>query len=97
MPNRNRQASSESDVSDFINASIALFPKEQLAALFDQKMAEDEEFRTAIENLQSEEWQQIIDALLNSETFQKETQILLEHGIDLRVFLYEIIAIFGQN
>lgn len=84
-------------MSSFVNDIIAVFPKDKLAALFDQKMAEDDEFKSAMENLQSAEWQQIIDDLFASETFQAEIQVLSENGIDIHLVIAEIKAIFGQN
>lgn len=76
---------------------ISLFPKEKLAALYDQKMAEDEEFRVAMENLSSDEWDETFSALWDSSVFQNEVQTLLEHGIDVHVLLKELMAVFGQN
>ncbi|KAJ8713957.1 hypothetical protein PYW08_007577 [Mythimna loreyi] len=92
-----RQSPSGKDLTAFTRDSIALFPKEKLQALYDQKLAEDEEFRTAIENLNSEEWDAVFGALWDSEVFQKEVQTLGENGIDIGVFLEQIVAIFGQN
>lgn len=94
---RSRQSASGSDMSSYINDVIALLPKDKLAALFDQKMAEDEEFRVAMENLQSNEWQQIMADLFENETFQKEVQILSDNGVDFNLIISEIMAVFGQN
>ncbi|XP_047034036.1 uncharacterized protein LOC124640347 [Helicoverpa zea] len=92
-----RHSTSGRDLSSFIRDCINEFPKDKLSALFDQKMADDEEFRTAIENLQTEEWAAVFDALWESEVFQAEVKTLAENGIDVGVFLDEIIAVFGQN
>lgn len=94
---RARQSVSGSDMSSFINDAIALFPKDKLAALYDELITEDKEFKTAMENLQSEEWQQLLDALFENETFQKEVQVLHENGIDINILVTEIKAVFGQN
>lgn len=74
-----------------------MFPKEKLAALYDHKMAEDEEFRVAIENLQGDEWNRVFNALWESEVFKAEVNALNENGIDITVLLTEVLAIFGQN
>ncbi|XP_047994797.1 uncharacterized protein LOC125232977 [Leguminivora glycinivorella] len=93
---RTRQASGTS-LTSFIQDSIALFPKEKLDALFQQKKEEDEEFKSAIDNLFSDEWRATFSALLDTPQFQQEADTLLENGIDLRVFADEILAVFGQN
>ncbi|XP_013183065.2 uncharacterized protein LOC106129135 [Amyelois transitella] len=94
---KSRHQLSGRDFNSFINDCVAALPKDQLAALFDQKLAEDEEFRVAIENLYSEEWAQIYDALWKSEQFQVEIRTLAEHGIEINVLLNELFAVFGQN
>ncbi|XP_068619107.1 protein G12-like [Battus philenor] len=93
---RTRQEISGKDMTAYINDCIAVFPKDKLVALFEEKVAEDEEFRVAIENLQSDEWDQIWNALWENETFLEEANILLENGIDLQVLLVELKAVFGQ-
>ncbi|XP_050551614.1 uncharacterized protein LOC126910976 [Spodoptera frugiperda] len=92
-----RQSVSGRDLTSFTRDCIAVFPKEKLAALFDQKMAEDEEFRTAIQNLESEEWESVFSALWESEVFQAEVAALSENGIEISVLFEQLLAIFGQN
>lgn len=87
---------SGNDFSSFVEDSIALFPKEKLTALYDHKMEDHEEFRTAIENLQSEEWDDVFSALWDSPTFEAEVQTLADNGINVHVLLQEVVAIFGQ-
>ncbi|XP_038206882.1 uncharacterized protein LOC119828713 [Zerene cesonia] len=94
---RLRHELSGTDVSSFIQDTIALFPKEKLAALFDEKVEEYGEFKRAMESLQSEEWDQLWDALWESEDFKSEVETLGEHGIDVKALLTELLAIFGQN
>lgn len=93
---RARSEVSGRDFNSFLKDATAAFPQESLAALFDEKMANDEAFSTAITNLQSEEWDQVFGAFWNSETFQKEKQILADNGLDLDLVLIEIKAVFGQ-
>uniref|UniRef100_A0A2A4J0T9 Single domain major allergen protein n=1 Tax=Heliothis virescens TaxID=7102 RepID=A0A2A4J0T9_HELVI len=92
-----RHSTSGRDLSSFIRDCIDAFPKDKLSALFDQKMADDEEFKTAIENLQTEEWDAVFTALWDSDVFQAEVKALSENGIDVSAVLDEIVAIFGQN
>ncbi|WP_215418993.1 hypothetical protein, partial [Escherichia coli] len=75
-----RHTTSGTNFAAFIDDCIAVFPKEKLAALFDEKMANDEEFNSAITNLKSDEWTAVFDALWESETFAKEVQTLEENG-----------------
>ncbi|XP_063367309.1 uncharacterized protein LOC134655777 [Cydia amplana] len=91
-----RQASGTS-LTSFIQDSIAIFPKDKLDALFQQKIEEDEEFKNAIDNLFSDEWRATFSALIETAQFQQEEATLLENGIDLRALVDEIVAIFGQN
>ncbi|KAJ8713956.1 hypothetical protein PYW08_007576 [Mythimna loreyi] len=92
-----RQSASGKDLTAYTRDLIALFPKEKLQVLYDQKMAEDEEFKTAIENLNSEEWETVFGALWNNEVFKAEVQTLADNGIEIGVFFEQILAIFGQN
>ncbi|XP_053613868.1 uncharacterized protein jtb [Plodia interpunctella] len=94
---KTRHQLSGEDFSAFINDCVEFFPKDKLAALFEQKLNEDEEFRTAIENLNSEEWFAIYDALWKSSVFQAEIATLGQHGIHIHALLNELIAVFGQN
>ncbi|RVE55341.1 hypothetical protein evm_000239 [Chilo suppressalis] len=55
-----RHETSGTDFNSFIRDTIVLLPKAELAALYDQKMVEDEDFKAAMEGLQSEEWEQAI-------------------------------------
>ncbi|XP_026734709.1 uncharacterized protein LOC113498764 isoform X2 [Trichoplusia ni] len=91
-----RHTLSGRDFTSFVKDSISEFPKAKLAALFDQKMNEDEAFRVAIENLQSDEWDQVFGALWDSPVFQAEVKTLSENGIEISVLLDELKAIFGQ-
>ncbi|XP_028176213.1 uncharacterized protein LOC114364307 [Ostrinia furnacalis] len=94
---KTRHSVSGRDFTSFIRDCYAVYPKEKLTALFNQKMAEDEDFRTAVEGLQSEEWNQVYSALWANEQFLAEVQTLADNGIDITVFLEQLSAIFGQN
>ncbi|XP_050669593.1 uncharacterized protein LOC126968608 [Leptidea sinapis] len=92
-----RHTVSGTDMTAFIKDCIAEFPKAKLAALYDEKIAEDEDFKSAMENLQSEEWNTIYNALWENDTFLQEVQILKDNGIEVDLLLLELIAVFGQN
>ncbi|XP_049877488.1 uncharacterized protein LOC126374808 [Pectinophora gossypiella] len=91
-----RHELSGTDYSAFINDIIDAFPKEKLAALYEEKIAEYDDFRVALENLESQEWQDTWNALWNSEVFQKEIQTLESHGIYFNSLIKELRALFGQ-
>ncbi|CAH2045576.1 unnamed protein product, partial [Iphiclides podalirius] len=84
------------NMTAFINDCVAVFPQNKLTGLYKWKIAKDKEFRVAMENLQSEEWNQICDALWSNETFIGITKILNTNGIDLQVLVYALKATFGQ-
>lgn len=92
-----RHSLSGTNFSSFIDDCIALFPKDKLSALFDEKMANDAEFNSAITNLQSAEWDEVFSALWENETFMNEVQVLADNGIDVHAVLHEVIAVFGQK
>lgn len=81
----------------FTQDSIALFPKEKLTALYDEKVAEDEAFALAMESFNSDEWSEIYNALWENETFLNEVETLKENGIDVQVLLLEVKAVLGIN
>nr|ABX39541.1 single domain major allergen protein [Dixeia pigea] len=85
------------DMSAYIADTIALLPKDKLAALYNEKMENDEEFKRAMDSLASDEWQALWNALWENETFKAEADQLAENGIDLQMLLVELVAIFGQN
>ncbi|KAM3962489.1 uncharacterized protein ACR2FA_003393 [Aphomia sociella] len=97
MSKNSRIEPSGRDFTSFIKDSIKIFPKDELSALYDQKMADDEEFSVAMNNLYSEEWSNTYDALWKSEQFLAEIKILGDNGIDFEVLVLEILAVFGQN
>lgn len=72
-----------------------MFPKDKLVALYEEKMANSEDFRNAMDNFASEEWDQIYGALWQSEVFLAEVQELNANGIDVEVVLYELRAVLG--
>ncbi|XP_045453292.1 uncharacterized protein LOC123662493 [Melitaea cinxia] len=90
-----RQSVSGRDFTAFMQDSIAIFPNEKLVALYDEKVAEDEAFRLAMESFYSDEWNEIYNALWENETFLNEVATLKENGIDVEVLLLEARAVLG--
>ncbi|CAB3246026.1 unnamed protein product [Arctia plantaginis] len=97
MKRNTRQSVSGTTMTDFIYDSIAVFPTAKLSALFDEKMANDEAFSTALINLRSEEFSQLANALFENEIFRQEIQSLRENGVEIEVLMDEVLAIFGQT
>ncbi|XP_045776999.1 uncharacterized protein LOC123875293 [Maniola jurtina] len=90
-----RQAVSGRDMSAFIQDSIKLFPKDKLVALYEEKTANSESFRLAMESFWSEEWDQIYGALWQNDVFLSEVQELNANGIDVQLVLLEMRAVMG--
>lgn len=91
-----RHTLSGRDFRAFTQDLIAEFPKDKLIALYEEKIAEDEAFKNAMESLESEEWEEIYKALWNSEVFLNEVADLKANGIDIDILLDEAKAIFGK-
>ncbi|XP_046971381.1 uncharacterized protein LOC124538381 [Vanessa cardui] len=90
-----RHSVSGRDMSSFIRDCIDEFPKARLTALYEQKMAEDDEFRSAMESFETEEWNELYSALWENETFLNEVTILRDNGIDVELILLEAKAMLG--
>ncbi|KAL0819745.1 hypothetical protein ABMA28_007793 [Loxostege sticticalis] len=88
-----RQTLSGRDFNSYIKDTTGVFPKEKLAALY----TEDEDFKAAIEGLQSDEWKQLYSALWANELFLAEVSILAENGIDIELVIEQLFATFGQK
>ncbi|XP_050354433.1 uncharacterized protein LOC126776175 [Nymphalis io] len=85
------------DMSSFIKDCIETYPKTKLIALYEEKFAEDDEFRRAMESFETEEWDEVYSALWENETFLNEVATLKENGVDVELILYEYKAILGLN
>ncbi|XP_049866133.1 uncharacterized protein LOC126366844 [Pectinophora gossypiella] len=86
-----------SALNSFINESMGFFPKSKLAALFEQKMKEDSNFRNTIDKLKTKEWERLYDALWRSPEFKSLVYTVHENGLDVRLLIEQVIAVFGQN
>lgn len=58
---------------------------------------QDEDFKAAIEGLQSDEFEELMDALFANPQFQAEIKALEDNGINVLTLLDEVVAIFGQD
>ncbi|KAL4709836.1 hypothetical protein ACJJTC_000323 [Scirpophaga incertulas] len=92
-----RHGVSGRDFSAYTRDLVNLLPKDQLNELYNQKVAEDEDFKAAMEGLQSDEWKEIYAALWESEGFLAQITTLGENGLDVSLVMEELVAVFGQN
>ncbi|XP_053687122.1 protein G12-like [Sabethes cyaneus] len=90
-----RQAVSIRGLNDLIEEVLALLPKEELLALFEQKMETSAEFKAFFEKLQSTEFQSLVDFANNSSELQSLFDKLREHGVDVDQFFELVKGFFG--
>ncbi|XP_045527759.1 uncharacterized protein LOC123716192 [Pieris brassicae] len=78
--------------------TVSLMPRKQLRQLYDYKYATDKVFKSTIEALKSEEWQQFYKKLWEDKKFNEIVSTLAEHDLDVK-YLFEELgpALFGQN
>lgn len=78
-----------------IDAIVAVLPKEQLRALFDEKMENSEVFRSVVEILTSDQLMSLVDSAKQSPIVREQAQKLLANGIDLDKIMKSSVAVFG--
>ncbi|XP_047508817.1 uncharacterized protein LOC125052196 [Pieris napi] len=78
--------------------TVSLLPRKQLRQLYDYKYATDKVFKSTIEALKSEEWQQFYKSLWENKRFNEIVSTLAEHDLDVKYLFDEFgPALFGQN
>lgn len=82
-------------LSAMIDDIIALLPKEQLRALFDEKMEKSAAFRSVVQIMSSEQLKTLIEAAKSSTVVRAQMTILLEHGVDMEKIESMKFALFG--
>ncbi|KAI5636396.1 insect allergen related repeat, nitrile-specifier detoxification domain-containing protein [Phthorimaea operculella] len=92
-----RHKDGEMDLTNFIQESMNLYPKEKLKELFQQKEREYPRFKYSVDKLKTEEWEHLYQALWESQGFKKASNTLAENGLDVRLLVDSIKALFGQN
>lgn len=75
---------------------MAVLPRDELRALFDEKMQNNEVFRAVIEILTSDELRQLIANVKNSEALLPLFEEIESHGIHHEKIREYIHALVGQ-
>ncbi|CAH4027743.1 unnamed protein product [Pieris brassicae] len=78
--------------------TVSMLPIRQLRATFNEKMAKNQLFRTAIEGLKSDRFLTLYKALWKNEAFLKVRDILADCHFDLKYIFEELaLSLLGQN
>ncbi|CAK1541650.1 unnamed protein product [Leptosia nina] len=82
----------------YIADTISLLPIRQLRQLFNQRVALNDIFKTAIEGIRSDEFKVLYNALWQNEKFQDVAASLADADFDLKYVFEEFLpSLFGQN
>ncbi|XP_015602071.1 protein G12 [Cephus cinctus] len=73
----------------------AILPTEEISALYDTKLAESPAFAAFVAQIESDEFQTIIDALVANEEYQKLREKALAAGVDVNAIAALLSSIFG--
>lgn len=79
----------------FLDAIVAVLPREQLRALFDEKMAKGSVFRACIDILTTEEFKGLLENAHNSPVLRAQFQLLAAQGINVEKIVQTNMAFFG--
>lgn len=79
----------------FLDAIIAVLPKEQLRALFDEKMAKGSVFRACVDILTTDEFKGLLENAQNSPVLRAQFQLLAAQGINVEKVIQTNKAFFG--
>lgn len=82
-------------LNGLLDAIIAILPKEQLRALFEEKMQNSAVFRSVVEIMSSAELKTLIEAAHESTEIRTQFGRLLEHGIDMEKIVAAKFAMVG--
>uniref|UniRef100_A0A1L8DRA5 Putative microvillar protein with insect allergen related repeat n=1 Tax=Nyssomyia neivai TaxID=330878 RepID=A0A1L8DRA5_9DIPT len=78
-----------------INDVSAVFPKDDLKALFDQKVAEGKEFTEFVQRFSTDEFKQLLQKLEASSSAEKLLKRFRKHGLDAYKLVQLVLAVFG--
>uniref|UniRef100_U5EVT0 Putative secreted protein n=1 Tax=Corethrella appendiculata TaxID=1370023 RepID=U5EVT0_9DIPT len=81
-------------LAGLIRDAVALFPKEDLHALFEEKYNSNEEFKALVDKLEGEEFNKLADAFTQSKQVQTVFRQLRSHGIIVEKLLV-LFSIFN--
>lgn len=79
----------------FLDAIVAVLPKEQLHALFEEKMAKNSVFAATVEIFRSEEFRGLVQNVKNSPVISAQFQLLADNGINFQKIYNTTKAFFG--
>ncbi|EDS38790.1 G12 [Culex quinquefasciatus] len=82
-------------LSGFLDEALALLPKEEIKALFEDKLKTSPEFKALYEKLRHADFQKLVDFYNNSKEVQSLFAKLREHGIDVDKFVELVAGFFG--
>ncbi|EDS38794.1 G12 [Culex quinquefasciatus] len=82
-------------LSGFLEEALALLPKDQIKALFEEKLKTSPEFKALFEKLQHADFHKLVEFYNNSKEVQSLFQKLREHGIDVDKFVELVASFFG--
>ncbi|XP_055608939.1 protein G12-like [Uranotaenia lowii] len=80
-----------------IDEVLSVLPKDELLALFEQKLQTSAEFKAFFEKIQSTEFKNLVEFFNNSAKLQSLFQKLREHGVDVDKIIELIKGFFGWN
>lgn len=72
-----------------------MLPKEDLRALFDEKMENSDVFRAVVEIVSSDEVRQLVENVRNSESLRPLFERIEENGIHAAKLKELLLALFG--
>lgn len=81
--------------SGCLDAVVAVLPREQLRALFDEKMEIRPVFRAVVEIFTSQEFKGLITNVKNSPVINAQFELLAEHGFNVGKVFTTALAFFG--
>ncbi|XP_055690494.1 protein G12-like [Lutzomyia longipalpis] len=80
-----------------VNDVIDVLPKDDLKALFDQKVANGEDFANFVECFSTSEFKEVLKKLELSPVAQKLFKRFRKHGLDVHKLVQLALAVFGLN
>lgn len=84
-------------LSDFVDDLLALLPKDELMALFENKLETSAEFKAFFEKVKSTDFQKLLEFASSSTELQSLFQKLRDHGVDVDKFFELVKGFFGWS
>lgn len=90
-----RNTGATGGLSALLDAVVAVLPREELRALFNEKMETRATFRAVVEILTSDEMKGLLTNVKTSEVLREQFQTLATRGIDMEKVYTTTLAFFG--